>query len=43
MQIYLVDTNVLVRFFTGDPPKQAAKVRTLVEKADAGEITLVIR
>ena len=33
---------MLVRFFTGEPPKQGAKVRTLVEKADAGEITLLI-
>ena len=38
----LVDTNVLVRFFTGEPPDMAAKARRLVERADHGEILLVI-
>jgi predicted nucleic acid-binding protein len=38
----LVDTNVLVRFFTGEPPEMAAKARRLVESADAGEISLVV-
>ncbi len=38
----LVDTNVLVRFFVGEPVKQASKVLALVEKADAEEIVLVI-
>ena len=38
----LVDTNVLVRFFTGEPPDMAAKTRRLVERADKGEVLLVI-
>ena len=38
----LVDTNVLVRFFTGEPPDMAAKARRLVERADKGEVLLVI-
>ena len=38
----LVDTNVLVRFFTGEPPQQAAKTRELVAKADADELVLVV-
>lgn len=38
----LVDTNVLTRFFTGDPPDLAAKARRLVERADAGEVLLVV-
>lgn len=42
MEVQLVDTNVLVRFFTGDPPVMAAKVRRLVERADAGEVTLLV-
>jgi predicted nucleic acid-binding protein len=38
----LVDTNVLTRFFTGEPPQMAAKARRLVERADQGEVLLVI-
>jgi predicted nucleic acid-binding protein len=38
----LIDTNVLVRFFIGEPIKQASRVRALVEKADAEEVILVI-
>jgi len=38
----LVDTNVLVRFFTGEPPEMALKTRRLVERADEGEIVLVV-
>jgi predicted nucleic acid-binding protein len=38
----LVDTNVLVRFFTGDPPDLASKARRLVTRADAGEVVLLI-
>jgi predicted nucleic acid-binding protein len=38
----LVDTNVLVRFFTGEPPEMAEKARRLVEKADEGKLTLVV-
>jgi predicted nucleic acid-binding protein len=42
MNPYLVDTNILVRFFTGDPPRMAAKARALIAQADAGACTLVI-
>ena len=42
VQAQLVDTNVLVRFFTGDPPDLAAKARRLVERADKGEVLLVV-
>jgi len=38
----LVDTNVLVRFFSGDPPEMAAKARRLIERADQGEVVLVL-
>jgi len=38
----LLDTNTIVRFFTGDPPKQADKARTLVARADRGEVELVL-
>jgi len=37
----LVDTNVLVRFFTGEPPTMAAKARQLVARADSGDVILV--
>jgi predicted nucleic acid-binding protein len=37
---YLVDTNILVRFLSGDPPGQAAAARKLFARAAAGEITL---
>jgi len=42
MQRLLVDTNVLARFFTGDPPDMAIKVRRLMERADRGDIALVV-
>lgn len=38
----LLDTNVLVRFITGDPADMAEKARRLVERADAGELVLHI-
>ncbi|MFO1501424.1 MAG: PIN domain-containing protein [Verrucomicrobiota bacterium] len=38
----LVDTNVLVRFFTGDPPDMAERARALVAQADAGKLRLEI-
>jgi len=38
----VVDTNVLVRFLTGDPPLMAEKARKLVDQADLGKTTLVI-
>src|SRR5437773_11495036 len=38
----LLDTNVLVRFFSGEPPDMAEKARRLIERADAGQLTLVV-
>jgi predicted nucleic acid-binding protein len=38
----LVDTNVLVRFFTGDPAELASRARRLIARADAGELVLVV-
>ena len=38
----LVDTNVLARFFTGEPRDMAVKARRLVERADNGEVVLVV-
>jgi predicted nucleic acid-binding protein len=37
-----VDTNVLVRFFSGDPPEMAERARKLIERADSGEVVLVV-
>jgi predicted nucleic acid-binding protein len=37
---YLVDTNILVRFLSGDPSGQAAAAQKLFDRAAAGEITL---
>ena len=42
IQQQLVDTNVLVRFLTGEPAEMAAKARRLVERADSGEVVLVV-
>jgi predicted nucleic acid-binding protein len=38
----LVDTNVLVRFFTGQPADMATRARRLVERADHGDMILVV-
>ncbi len=38
----LVDSNVLLRFFTGEPPDMAARARHLVEQADKGETILIV-
>lgn len=37
---YLVDTNVLLRFLTGDPAHHAAAARKLFDRAAAGEVLL---
>jgi predicted nucleic acid-binding protein len=37
-----LDTNILVRFFCGEPAPMAVKVKRLVEQADAGEVLLVV-
>lgn len=36
----LLDTNVLLRFLTGDPPELAERARDLVAQADSGELEL---
>jgi len=41
-QRQLVDTNVLIRFFTGEPREMAIKAHRLVECADEGELVLVV-
>lgn len=41
-QRYLVDTNVLLRFLSGQPVKQAEAARRLFETAAAGEATLEV-
>ncbi len=38
----LLDTNVLIRFFTGEPPAQAQQAHSLITEADSGKIILVI-
>ena len=38
----IVDTNVLVRFFTGEPKDMAERAKQLVAKADAGDVTLIL-
>ena len=39
---YLVDTNVLLRFLSGEPATQAAAARKLFARAAAGEIVLAV-
>ena len=39
---YLVDTNVLVRFLTGQPPEMAAAAKALVESANEGAVVLEV-
>ena len=37
-----VDSNVILRFLTGDPPEMAAQARALFEAVEQGEVTLVL-
>jgi predicted nucleic acid-binding protein len=39
---YLVDTNILLRFLSGEPTGQAAAARKLFHRAQAGEVVLDI-
>jgi predicted nucleic acid-binding protein len=39
---YLVDTNILLRFLSGEPAGQAAAARKLFHRAQAGEVVLDI-
>jgi predicted nucleic acid-binding protein len=38
----LVDTNILLRFFTGDPPEMAERARAIIADADSGKLQLEI-
>lgn len=40
--IKLLDTNILLRFFTGDPPELAEKARRIITAADSGEFVLEV-
>lgn len=42
MSVAVLDTNVLIRLLTADPPKQAEAARKLFERVDTGEITLCL-
>jgi predicted nucleic acid-binding protein len=42
IQRQIVDTNILARFFTGEPHEMAVKARRLVERADHGDLVLVV-
>ena len=39
---YLVDTNILLRFLSGEPPAQAAAARKLFDRAAGGDVVLEI-
>jgi predicted nucleic-acid-binding protein len=39
---FLLDTNVLIRFFVGDDPAQLAKAKQLFSQAEKGECELII-
>ena len=39
---YLTDTNILLRFLSGEPPAQAAAARKLFERAANGEVALEV-
>lgn len=42
MQIFLVDTNALLRFLLKDIPKQSAKVRKLFQQAKQNKVRVII-
>jgi predicted nucleic acid-binding protein len=39
---YLLDTNVILRFLTGEPEAQAQSAKTLIDRCEAGEIQLKV-
>lgn len=41
-EIRLLDTNILLRFFTGDHPELAEKARSIIAAADSGEFVLEV-
>lgn len=42
MKSIIVDTNVLVRFFLGEPEEHASAAAYLFEKSDKGEVRLIL-
>lgn len=42
MKSYLLDTNMLVRYLTGAPEKQAEKVRQLIVNNQEGDLRVVV-
>ena len=42
MATLLLDTNVIIRFLTGDHPTHSPRSRNLFTRAAAGEVTLVL-
>jgi predicted nucleic acid-binding protein len=42
MSTLLLDTNVIIRFLTGDHPTHSPRSRNLFARAAAGEVTLVL-
>lgn len=42
MKLYLVDTNIILRFLTGEPETQAEQARQLFEQCDSGVCALRI-
>jgi len=42
MARFLLDTNVIVRFLTGDHPAHSPRSRKLFDRAAAGDVTLVV-
>lgn len=38
----LVDTNILLRFLTGEPPELAERARALIAQADAGKLEIEV-
>jgi predicted nucleic acid-binding protein len=43
MSRLLLDTNVIVRFLTGDHPAHSPRSRNLFARAAAGDVTLIVR
>ena len=42
MKTCLLDTNLLVRFITGEPAEMATRARALIEKCESGAVALRI-
>lgn len=42
MKTWWVDANVLLRFLTNDPPDMAERVEQLLQRAERGEVTLLV-